>query len=54
VEGVRWTMTKEEKAATTKRKKATVSIQRGCFDFGAFPLFEVGYIVKLVEEWVTA
>lgn len=31
VEGVRWTMTKEEKAATTKRKKATVSDPTGLF-----------------------
>ena len=29
VEGVRWTMTKEEKAATTKRKKPTVSDPEG-------------------------
>jgi putative SOS response-associated peptidase YedK len=29
VEGVRWTMTKEEKAATTKRKKATASDPTG-------------------------
>jgi len=31
VEGVRWTMTKEEKAATTKRKKATVTDLTGFF-----------------------
>jgi hypothetical protein len=29
MEGVRWTMAKEEKAATTKRKKATVSDPTG-------------------------
>ena len=31
VEGVRWTMAKEEKAATTERKKATVSDPTGLF-----------------------
>jgi putative SOS response-associated peptidase YedK len=31
MEGVRWTMTKEEKAATTKRKKATVTDPTGFF-----------------------
>jgi putative SOS response-associated peptidase YedK len=31
VEGVRWTMTKEEKAATEKRKKASVSDPTGLF-----------------------
>ena len=31
VEGVRWTMTKEERAATTKRKKPTVSDPEGLF-----------------------
>jgi len=33
VEGVRWTMTKEEKTATTKRKKATVSDPAGFSKF---------------------
>jgi putative SOS response-associated peptidase YedK len=31
VEGAHWTMTKEEKAATTKRRKSTVSDPTGLF-----------------------